>query len=171
MSRPDIMHHLHGGNAGHLGEMKTLSRLRERFYWPGHASDVCMLCKTYSHCAARKNPTHTCRAPLQSMVAGYPMQIVAVDIVGPFPLGESGNTYVLVASDYFTRWVEAYGIPNQEAITVATKLVDELFCRFSIPEQLHSDQGRQFESNLMQEVRKLLHVNKTRTTPYHPQSD
>ena len=95
----------------------------------------------------------------------------SVDIVGPFPSGESGNTYVLVASDYFSRWVEAYGIPNQEAVTVATKLVDELFCRFSIPEQIHSDQGRQFESNLVQEICKLLHVNKTCTTPYHPQSD
>ena len=55
------------------------------------------------------------RAPLQSMLARYPMQIVAVDIVGPFPSGESENTYALVASDYYSRWVEAYGIPNQEA--------------------------------------------------------
>ena len=101
VSRSDILHHLHDGIAGgHLGEAKTLSRLRERFYWPGHASDVRMWCKTCSHCAARKNPTHTRRAPLQSMLAGYPMQIVAVDIVGPFPSGESGNTYVLVASVY-----------------------------------------------------------------------
>ena len=82
VSRSDIMHHLHDRIAGgHLGEAKTLSRLRERFYWPGHASDVRMWCKTCSHCAARKNPTHTRRAPLQSMLAGYPMQIVAVDIV------------------------------------------------------------------------------------------
>ena len=166
VSRSDIMHHLHDGIAGgHLGEAKTLSRLRERLYWPGHASDVRMWCKTCSHCAARKNPTHTRRAPLQSMLAGYPMQTVAVDIVGPFPSGESGNTYVLVASDYFSRWVEAYGIPNQEAVTVAKKLVDELFCRFSIPEQIHSDQGRQFESNLVQEICKLLHVNNTVSSP------
>ena len=136
------------------------------------ASDVHMWCKTYSHCAAQKNhATHTGRAPLQSMLAGYPMHIVAVDIVGPFPSGESGNTYVLVASDYFSRWVEAYGILNQKAVTVATKLVNELLIRFSIPEQIHSDQGQQFESNLVQEICKLLHVNKTRTTLYHPQSD
>ena len=57
-----------------------------------------------------------------------------------------GNKYVLDAVDYFTRWVEAYGIPNQEATRVAKKLVDEVFCRFSPLEQLHSDQGRQFES-------------------------
>ena len=75
----------------------------------------------------------------------------------------------MVAVDYFTRWTEAYGIRNQEAATVAKKLVDEVFCRFSPPEQLHSDQGRQFESDLIQELCKLLQVRKTRTTPYHPQ--
>ena len=99
------------------------------------------------------------------------MQIIVVDIVGPFSPVQSGNNYVLVVSDYFTNWMEAFAIPNQEAVTVAEKLVEEVLCRFSIPEQLHSDQGRQFEGKLMQEVCKLLHINKTRTTAYHPQSD
>ena len=78
---------------------------------------------------------------------------------------------MLVVSDYFTKWMEAFAIPNQEAVTVAEKLVEEVFCRFSIPEQLHSDQGQQFEGKLMQEVCILLHINRTRTTAYHPQSD
>lgn len=99
------------------------------------------------------------------------MQIVAVDILGPLPKSDKGNQYVLVAMDYFTRWAEAYAIPNQEAITVANKISDEMFCRFSVPEQLHSDQGRQFESELVQEVCKLFQIRKTRTTPYHPQGD
>ena len=67
--------------------------------------------------------------------------------------------------------MEAYAIPNQEAETVAQKLTDEMFLRFSPPEQLHSDQGRQFESLLVAEICKLLGVRKTRTTPYHPQGD
>ena len=67
--------------------------------------------------------------------------------------------------------MEAIPIRNQEATTVAEKLVDEIFLRFSIPEQLHTDQGRQFESQLMTEVCKLLCIHKTRTTPYHPQCD
>lgn len=67
--------------------------------------------------------------------------------------------------------MEAYPIPNQEATTVASKLINELFCRFSLPEQLHADQGRQFESEVIREICKLLQIDKTRTTPYHPQSD
>ena len=67
------------------------------------------------------------------------MQVVTVDILGP--LVESGAD-ILVSGDYFTKWMEAYPIPNQEAITVAKKLVDEMFCRFFLPDQLHSDQGK-----------------------------
>ena len=67
--------------------------------------------------------------------------------------------------------MEAFAIPNKEAPTIAQKLVNEFFCRFSMPEQLHSDQGRQFESILIAEIRKILHIHKTRTTPYHPQGD
>ena len=66
------------------------------------------------------------------------------------------NKYTLVASDYFTRWVEAYAIPNQEAITVAKTLTDNMFCRFSLPSQLHSDMGAQFEFELIKELCKTL---------------
>ena len=59
--------------------------------------------------------------------------------MGPLPETEKGNKYVLVAVDCFTKWVEVYGIPNQEAVTVVVKLVDEMFCRFSPPEQVHSE--------------------------------
>ena len=96
------------------------------------------------------------------------MQIVAVHILGPLPNSAAGNRYVLVAMDYFTKWAE---VPNQEATTVANKLVNEMFLRFSPPEQLHSDQGRQFESTLVKEICKCLGIKKTRTTPYHPQCD
>ena len=62
-------------------------------------------------------------------------------------------------------------IHNQEALTVAKKLVDEVFCRFGIPEQLHSDKGKQFEGILMKEICKILNISKSRTTSYHPQGD
>ena len=61
------------------------------------------------------------RAPLQTIKAGYPMQIVSVDLMGPLPETEDGCKYVMVAVDCFTRWVEVYAIRNQEATTVAKK--------------------------------------------------
>ena len=137
---------------------KTLSRLKERFYWPGYHQDVQHWCGKCAICATWKSPSHPARAPLSNIKPGHPMQLVAVDILGPFPESETGNPYILVATDYFTRWVEVYPTPNQEATTVAGRLVDEFLFRFSPPEQLHSDQGRQFESIVIAEVCKLLGV-------------
>lgn len=96
------------------------------------------------------------------------MQVVAMDIVGPLPKTKEGCLSV-GHNDHFSKWAEAYPIPNQEAITVAQKLVDEFL--FSTPEQLHADQDRQFEAGVILEVCKILRIKKTRTTPYHPQGD
>ena len=150
---------------------KTLARLKERFYWPGHHNDVRDWCQNCGTCASRKNPAPNACAPLKSITVGYPMQLVAMDILGPLPESPTGKTHILVVADYFTKWTEAYAIPNQEATTVTQKLTNEFFFRFSPPMQLHSDQGRNFESAVISEVCKLLEVVKTRTTPYHPQSD
>ena len=170
--RNRVLKEVHGGAmSGHLGQGKALSRLQERFYWPGFHADVKLWCESCEDCARRKAPTPKRRAPLHGIRVGNPMQLVAVDIMGPFPVTSNGNQYVLVAGDYFTRWMEAYAIPNQEAETVARKLTEEMFFRFSPPEQLHSDQGRQFEGRLIAQICRMLGISKTRTTPYHPQGD
>ena len=120
---------------------------------------------------SRKRPQQTRWGALENIKAGYPLEIVAMDIFGPLPTSKSGNKYILVISDYFTKWAEAFSIPNQEAITVATRLVDHVFCRLSMPTQLDSDMGAQFESQLIKDISGLLGIKKTHTTPYHPQSD
>ena len=170
--RQEILAFIHEGPAGgHLGHEKTLGRLRERFYWPGYWNDSYNWCQACASCASRKSSAPSRRAPMGTITAGYPTQIMAIDLLGPLPESQQGNSYVMVVADYFTRWMEAIPIPNQEAATVTNKLVDEVFMRFSPPEQLHSDQGKQFESQLMAELCKLLHIKKTRTSPYHPQCD
>ena len=122
-------------------------------------------------CATRKPGGVKRRGPLKPIIVGYPLQLVAVDIMGPLPETSNGNKYILVAEDYFTRWLEAWPIPNQETKTVAEKLLNEMFFRFSIPDQILSDQDRQFESALITELCNVLQIQKSRTTPYHPQAD
>ena len=102
---------------------------------------------------------------------GSPMEHIAMDILGSLPTFDNGNKYILVVSDYFTRWVEAYSIADQENQTIADVLTKEFICRFGVPLLIHTDQGRNFESKLMAEVCELLDIKKTRTTAYHPQSD
>ena len=168
----EILEDLHEGAAGgHLGADKTLARLQERYYWPGQYNQVRDWCRNCGTCATRKSPVPKARAPLMPITTERPLQLVATDILGPLPESTDGNVYVLVIADYFTRYVEAYALPDQTATTVARYLVDEFFMRFSPPERLHSDQGRNFESAVIAETCKLLGIEKSRTTPYHPQSD
>lgn len=103
--------------------------------------------------------------------AGEPMERLAIDVLGPLPTSEAGNKFILVVMDYFTKWPEAYPLPDQGAVTVARVLVQELVCRFGVPLRLHSDQGRNFEAEVFSEMCNLLGIKKTRTTPLHPQSD
>ena len=167
--REEVLSQLHEGpTGGHFGEDKTLHKLRERFYWPGHQKDVTTWCRTCKDCAARKGPTPKRRAALTPIEVGSPAQMVAMDFLGPLVETDEGNRYILGVGDHFTKYMSAYALPNQEAKTVARILVEEHFCQYGFPEQLHSDQGPQFESEVIAEMCKTMGIHKTRTTPYHP---
>ena len=122
--------------------------IKECFYWPGCHNDTSNWCKTCAACAQRKTPAPKNRTSPQSIKVGCPLELVAVDIVDPLPESDNGNAYILVVVGYFTRWMESYPIPNQEAVTV-TKVTTNEFFRFLPPEHLHSDQGKQFKSQLI----------------------
>ena len=104
--REQIVMELHSGAmGGHLAVDKTHSRLKERFYWPGYWKDVQLCCQACTSCATRKTPAPKRKAPMQPIWAGYPLEIVAMDLTGPFPESPSGNRYILVVGDYFTKWM------------------------------------------------------------------
>jgi hypothetical protein len=157
--------------AGHLGIDKTRRRVQQRAYWFGWRTQVAMFCQKCVLCASRKPPPRKYRAPMQQHLTGVPMERVSMDVLGPLPKSDSNNKFVLLVCDYFTKWVEAFPMPNQEAKTVADLFVKEFVCRYGVPRKLFSDQGSNFQSNLFREVCKLLDIEKSRTTPYHPQSD
>lgn len=99
-----------------------------------------------------------------------PLQRVAVDIL-ELPVTSQGNRYILVVEDYFTKFVNLYALPNQTAHTVARCLFEDYVLVHGVPEVLHSDQGRQFEVEVIQSLCQLLGIKKTRSTAYNPKSD
>ena len=157
--------------AGHLGRAKTMANVKRRFVWPGMRRDVELHVKTCGVCAQYKSDGRQRKAALKDHRVGIPMERVCVDIVGPFPTSSRGHKYGLVVTDCFTKFVEIYPMENQEASTVARIMTREFFSRYGVPIFLHSDQGTQFESKLFADVCELLGIAKTRTTPFHPQSD
>jgi len=143
---------------GHLGEAKTLNRVREKFFWPGYANSGsgAGLALIVQQESLPTQKTTWCSSVCKNRLSWW-LQI----LWDPYQQVRR----VIVVSDYFTR------SPNQEAATVAQKCIDSMSCRFSLPKQLHSDMGTQFESKVVKEMCRLLHIRKTHTTPYHPQGD
>ncbi|CAC5365555.1 unnamed protein product [Mytilus coruscus] len=107
---------------------------------------------------------------MKTYIVGEPLERVSLDILGAVTRTYKGNKYVIVVTDYFTRYAEAYGVPDIEAQTVADKLLEESICRYGLPLQIHTDQGSQFTSDLFIQLCNKLHIDKTRNSPFHPQS-
>jgi len=157
--------------AAHLGSDRTLAQLRDSYYWPGMSKDIQAWCNACDVCARSRGPPPRARGEMVKITAAAPMDLVAVDVLSGLPQSNDGSTCMIVAVDYMTKWAEAYALPNEEASTCTTALYNGLFSRFGMPNQLHSDQGRNFESKLFGELTKLAGIRRTRTTPFHPRSD
>ena len=156
--------------AGHMGRSKTARRLLQRFYWPTLFRDVktyCQKCEDCQKCYNKRPP----RVPLVPLpIMEEPFQRMAMDIVGPLPKSRKGNRYILVLSDYATRYPEAVPLKTIDAEVIAEELV-RIFAQVGIPQEILTDQGQNFMSQLLQEVYRLLHIQPIRTSPYHPQTD
>ena len=157
--------------SGHFCSRKTLSRIREHYFWRLMGRDCDLYVHSCNKCSQHKNANVRAKAPLVNYQAGNPLDRIHIDILGPFPPSKSGNRYVLMLIDQFTRWLEAYPLPDQTAEQVARVIVDQFISRFGSPIVIHSDQGRNFESDLFRAVCNLLEVARTRTTPTHPASN
>ena len=151
----------------HLGIAKTKERIKRHFFWPSLAADVENYVKACAICNRSKHLRRKYKAPMRSFTAGAPMEKCHLDILSPLPKTASGNSYVLLMVDQFTKWVEAAPIPDQSAETVARTAIDYLFSRFGCPREIVTDQGANFNSQLCE----MLEIAKKRTTPYHPSAN
>jgi len=148
-----------------------LAQLRRLYYWPGMRKDIDAWCRQCEGCAVSRGPSSRPHGHLRKVSAGAPMDLVAIDILSGLPATADGYKYLLVAIDYFTKWLEAIPLCDAEAQTCMRALYSAFFSRFGLPRQLHSDQESNFESKLVAELCSIAGINKTRTTPFHPRSD
>ena len=155
-------------DVGHQGRMRTLSLLRERFFWPGIQTEATQYVLKCTRCLRRKTPSQV--APLQPIHVTQPLELVHMDYLSLEP--SKGNIEnVLVITDHFTRYALAYPSKTQTAQATARILWDNFICHYGFPEKFIFDQGRNFESDLIKELCKIAGVQKLHTTPYHPQGN
>ena len=159
-----VMKGLHD-DIGHPGVDRTLGLIRQRFYWSTMTKDVTEYVNKCKNCILRKGRVST--APLVNISTSQPLELVCIDYLSIEP-SKGGIENVLVVTDHFTRYAQAYPTPNQTAKTTAKVLFENFILHYGFPLQLHSDQGRNFESEVIQHLCKFANITKTHTSPYHP---
>uniref|UniRef100_A0A8C7YML0 Gypsy retrotransposon integrase-like protein 1 n=1 Tax=Oryzias sinensis TaxID=183150 RepID=A0A8C7YML0_9TELE len=166
--RTSVMKSLHD-DCGHLGVEKTSELIKDRFYWPRMNADVDQYIKTCGRCISRKTlPQRS--SPLNQITSNGPLDLVCIDFLQIEP-DNKGIQNVLVITDHFTRYAQAFPTKDQKSVTVAKVLWEKYFVHYGLPARIHSDQGRDFESRLIKELLSMLGIRKSRTSPYHPQGD
>ena len=170
--RAEVLTACHDDQTGsHFGIDKTYQTIRDRYFWKGMFRDVENWIKSCTSCSTKKNPKVIGKAPLIPIPVDGPFDRVAVDVLGPLPPSTAGNRYIIVFSDYLTRWPEAFCCPNADAQTVAKLLYNEIICRHSSPRSLLSDRGANFLSKVVTETCRFMGIKKSNTSGYHPQCD
>ena len=167
----DVLRMCHDDFTGsHLGMTKTWIKINNRFYWPKMYKEVMNYVESCETCARMKDPSPN-RARLKPILDfEKPFDIVGMDIL-ELSRTSSGNKYVLVFTDYLTKWVEAFPLKNMTAETIAKIFINEFVTRHSAPSKLLSDQGQNFRAHLVRTICDLLKVNKVYTAPYNPKCD
>ena len=145
-----------------------MEKVKTRYYWPGYESDIEKWVRECDECQRRNPPPRKPQAPLGTITASYPFEKITWDIMGPLPVSQRGYQCILVVTDIFTKWVEAFPLRDTVATTLAKVLVDEVICRYGVPKSIHSDQGANLCSSVVQGVCNLLNIDQTRTSAYHP---
>ena len=156
--------------AAHLGQKKTLQRLRQCVYWPGMFVDVQKMCRACPDCQ-RSVRVLKPKAPLVPVpIIDIPFERIAMDIIGPLPRTKAGNCYILTLMDYGSRYPEAIPIRQTDSKTIAQALIG-LFSRVGIPREILTDCGANLTGKLMSDICRLMDIKQLKTSPYHPQTD
>ena len=169
---PQYLHTLRSvhDDHGHQGVERTLQLLRSQCFWPNTTQDVEQWCQQCQRCVRGKAVQPKVRTYWGTLQAAQPNEILAID----FTILESssdGRENVLVLTDIFTKYTQPIPTKDKRANTVARALVQQWLQRFGPPALIHFDQGRNFESMLIQQLCQMYSIQKSRTTPYHPQGN
>jgi hypothetical protein len=163
-------------HAGECGEHQGKKRLYQYlltlgYHWPTMKKDAADFVKTCHTCQVQANLIHTHPTSLQNMATLWPFHTWGLDLIGPINPASGGYIWVLVATEYFTKWVEAIPLRRATGAAVANFIREHIITRFGIPYKLITDNGTPFINKDVREVLEHYRVKHRRSTPYYPQGN
>lgn len=171
--KADILKKCHDDvRAGHFGFFKTLSRIRENYFWPKMYSDVKSYVSACDICKAIKSTTQATKAPMGAQkVARRPWQIVSIDFLGPFTRSKQGNTVLFVVIDWFSKFILLQPMRKATTRLVIKYLEDQIFSVYGVPEKIVSDNGSQFTAKDFKTFVQDYSVKHWLNASYHAQTN
>ena len=145
--------------------------MHSSYYWPTIFKDAKKFVHSCDGCQRMGKPIQIDEMPLQPQVLIEPFERWDLDFDGPLTLASKGKSYILVCTDYVTKWIEAKALPRDTEQAVADFLYEDIFTCFGVPREIVTDQGTQFTSKLIQSFMQQFKIKNRFSTPYHPQAN
>eukprot|EP00253_Pinus_taeda_P013267 PITA_13267 len=156
---------------GHFVDRRTAHKvLHTGYYWPTIFKDAKKFVQACDSWQRAGRPSHSDEMPLKPQLVIEPFERWALDFVGPINPPSNQKTYILVATEYVTKWVEAEALPRATEESVIQFLL-HLFVRYGLPREIITDGRPQFAGNRIATTLNNYHVQHKMTTPYHPQAN
>ncbi|KAL2236290.1 UNVERIFIED_CONTAM: Gag-Pol polyprotein [Sesamum indicum] len=168
-----VLQEIHEGNCGNHSGARSLAQkiTRQGYFWPTLMRDCKEFVRRCEKCQKFASQIHTHAVPMIPVPITCPFDQWGIDIIGPFPPARAQKKFVIVAVEYFSKWVEAEAvakITEGEAINFIWK---NIICRFGIPRVLISDNGTQFQGRKIIAWLHELKIQQNFTAVGHPQSN
>ena len=166
----DVLYSCHHGISGtHFRIGATSQKIKDRFWWPKMDQDISSFVKACDDCQRKEPKEHT--HELYPIPADGPFERWGIDYVGALPLTERGNTHILVAVDYFTKWPIAVAVPEQTGDITVQFIINHIISQFGCPKKIQTDNATQFRNQWVRELKDQWGIDHILVTPYHPQGN
>ena len=154
---------------GHFGKDATYNKISTRFWWKGMYKDIEEYIKTCDSCQRRGNKGGI--GYLNPIKVGKPFERIGIDFVGPLEKTKKGNKYILVVTDYLTKWPEAKAMKEATAENVIEFIYKRIICTHGCPKVILSDRGTHFRNKLVDGLCEKFEIKHKLSSPYHPQTN
>lgn len=172
--RKQVMEALHAGDSGgHLATMSTVNWIKSAgYWWPFIIRDVRNHIRSCDRCQRTGAPSFRNHWPLTPIVPLAPFVQWGIDYVGPItPISKGRKRYIILATDYATKCMEARATKRNDSRTTAGFLFEEIMMRFGHPLELVSDRGKHFLNDIIKEITTKYAIKHRKTTPYNPKAN
>ena len=164
-----VLQSLHDDN-GHQGAQHVIELLRSKVYWPSMFADTDRWLAQCEWCHIAKGDYTEPKTQQGTLTANQPLELLCIDFTKADP-SKGGKENILILTDAFSKFSQAFVTSSQKAIIVAKLLVEKWFSVFRVPARIHSNQGWSFDNEIIFHLCKMYGIHQSTTTPYNPRGN